>query len=64
MAFLNRYLAQKLIYDNHPALDKAHCIRSIQTRHECTACRDICPSRVFDGADLRTEGANGVGVSL
>ena len=51
MAFLNRYLAQKLIYDNHPALDKAHCVRSIQTRHECTACRDICPSRVFDGAD-------------
>ena len=48
MSFWQSWLAKKLIFENHPALDESRCRNTRQTKQSCTHCRTICSSGVFD----------------
>ena len=48
---LKDYLAQKLIYENHPSMAAEKCLNTIQTRQQCSVCRDVCPHGVFDDGE-------------
>ncbi len=51
MSLIKDYLAQKLIYENHPTLHSENCLNSIQTKHHCSICQNLCPHQVFDSED-------------
>lgn len=51
MSILQNYLMDKLVFENHPAIDASMCADRIQTRTGCQVCRAVCPQGVFeDGA--------------
>ncbi len=47
MSLWKEYLAKKLVFDNHPALNSELCMNRMQTRNPCTSCMDVCPEHVF-----------------
>ena len=61
---LKDYLARKLIFENHPAMAPEKCLNTIQTKQECTICRDTCPHGVFDGDDPNWDLCDGCGACV
>ena len=61
MALWQSYLTKKLIYENHPALENERCLNTLQTKHTCTICKDICPNHVFK-EDQNWELCNNCGI--
>ena len=44
---LPQLIAQKLISENHPTLDRPHCINGKQRKSPCSACANICRNDVY-----------------
>lgn len=62
MSILRDYLLEKLVFENHPALDNSMCIDQIQSRTGCKVCRAVCPRGVFDTEEPDWSLCDGCGV--
>lgn len=48
MSVLGNYLANRLLFEEHPVLEEEACLNHKQSRFLCRACVEVCSNGVFD----------------
>ncbi|MCL1791014.1 MAG: 4Fe-4S dicluster domain-containing protein [Peptococcaceae bacterium] len=50
MPKLQKYVINKLLFENTPELVRNQCLNSLQSKYPCTLCQEVCPSgAIVDG---------------